>query len=164
VYVREPGGSPVSTAAAFPQRNYTIHSDSAWTQRVEVQGFAPIVWTRADGGAVPGGTFVANPLSRYLTVRLPKAQLGTPAPGWVFTVVLTGQDGFSPDQARGFAPTPQQFLFGVCPAPNPADPRCQVDPGIVPKAMDVITPAGVDQGTELDVTLGPVVIRGVPVP
>ena len=164
VYVREPGGSPVSTAAAFPQRNYTIHSDSAWTQRVEVQGFAPIVWTRADGSAVPGGTFVANPLSRYITVRLPKAQLGTPAPGWVFTVVLTGQDGFSPDQARGFAPTPQQFLFGVCPAPNPADPRCQVDPGIVPKAMDVITPAGVDQGTELDVTLGPVVIRGVPVP
>jgi glucoamylase len=164
VYVREPGVSPVSTAAAFPQRNYTIHGDSAWTQRVEVQGFAPVVWTRADGTAVPGGTFVANPLSRYITVRLPKAELGTPGPGWVFTVVLTGQDGFSPDQARGFASTPQQFLFGVCPSPNPADPRCQVDPGIVPKAMDVITPSGVDQATELDVTLGPVVIHGVPVP
>ena len=164
VYMREPGVAPVSTAAAFPQRNYTIHSDSAWAQRVEVQGFAPIVWTRADGSAVAGATFVANPLSRYITVRLPKAGLGTPGPGWVFTVVLTGQDGFSQDQARGFAPTPQSFLFGVCPAPNPADPRCQADPGSVPKAMDVITPAGTDQASELDVTLGPVVIRGVPVP
>src|SRR5262245_22179662 len=164
VYIREPGGSPVSTAAAFPQRNYTIHDDSAWTQRLEVQGFAPMVWTRANGTAVPGGTFVANPLSRYITVRLPKASFGTPGPGWVFTAVLTGQDGFSPDQARGFAATPQQFLFGVCPAPNPADPRCDADPGAVPKAMDVITAAGVDQATELDVTLGAVVIRGVPVP
>ena len=34
--------------------------------------------------------------------------------GWVFTVALTGQDGFSPDQARTFAATPQPFNFGVC--------------------------------------------------
>jgi glucoamylase len=33
----------------------------------------------------------------------------------------------------------------------------------VAKAMDVITPPGVSQATELDRTLGPVVIRGVPV-
>jgi carbohydrate-binding DOMON domain-containing protein len=78
-------------------------------------------------------------------------------------VVLTGQDGFSPDQARGFAPTPQDFLFGVCAAGNPS-PICGVDPGTVPKAMDVITPSGVDQDTELDPITGPVVIAGVPVP
>ena len=34
----------------------------------------------------------------------------------------------------------------------------------LPKAMDVLTPAGVDQATELDRSLGPVVLRGVPVP
>ena len=164
VYVREPGGTPTSTAAAFPQRNYAIDAGSAWTQRVEVQGFAPVVWTRADGTGVPGATFVANSLSRYITVRLPKATFGTPGLGWVFTVVLHGQDGFSPDQARGFAPTPQSFLFGVCPAPDPADPRCQVDPNTAPKAMDVITPAGVDQAAELDVTRGPVVLQGVAIP
>lgn len=164
VYMREPGASPTSTAAAFPQRNYTMAADSAWTQRVEVQGFAPVGWVRADGTAVPGATFVANSLSRYITVRLPKAQFGTPGTGWIFTVVLHGQDGFSPDQARGFAPTPQQFLFGVCAAPDPNDPRCQVDPNIEPKAIDVVTPAGVDQATELDVTLGPVVLTGVTVP
>jgi C-terminal binding-module, SLH-like, of glucodextranase len=76
-------------------------------------------------------------------------------------VVLTGQDGFSPDQARGFAPTPQEFQFGVCPAPS-ADPHCTVDPATVPKAIDVITPAGVSQAEELDYTINqPVTIEGV---
>jgi len=79
-------------------------------------------------------------------------------------LVLTGQDGFSQDQARGFAPTPESFLFGVCAAPNPADARCQVDPNTEPKAIDVITPPGVDQATELDVTRGPVVLTGQTVP
>jgi glucoamylase len=34
----------------------------------------------------------------------------------------------------------------------------------VPKAVDVIMPAGTSQATELDPTLGPVVIQPVPVP
>ena len=37
-------------------------------------------------------------------------------------------------------------------------------PSTVPKAMDVITPPGVTQATELDPTLGPVVIQPVTVP
>src|SRR5207249_11515949 len=83
---------------------------------------------------------------------LPTSSLGgTPASGWGFTVVLTGQDGFSPDQARGFTATPGQFTFGVC-ASASADPHCTVDPTTVPKAMDVITPSGVNQSDELDYT------------
>ncbi len=35
-----------------------------------------------------------------ITFSVPKAVLGQPTAGWGFTVVLTGQDGFSPDQAR----------------------------------------------------------------
>jgi hypothetical protein len=78
--------------------------------------------------------------------------------------VLTGQDGFSGDQARGFAPTPQDFQFGVCAAPS-ADPHCTVDPGTVPKAVDVVTPPGVLQSDELDYTLhNPVVLQGVAIP
>ena len=83
--------------------------------------------------------------------------------GWGFSVVLTGQDGFSSDQARAFAPTPQDFAFGVC-APGGAANVCSADPRTVPKAVDVITPAGVSQATELDPTLGPVVIQPVTVP
>jgi glucoamylase len=164
VYVRDPSVATTSTAAAFPQRNYTIDGASAWSQRIEIQGFASPVWVQADGTALTGASFSANSLSRYITITLPKAQFGTPTTGWVFNVVLHGQDGFSPDQARTFAATPQPFNFGVCAAANPADARCQVDPNTEPKAMDVITPAGVNQSSELDVTQGPVVLQGVQVP
>ena len=98
-----------------------------------------------------------------ITFRVSKASLGTPGPGWSFAVTLTGQDGFSSDQARGFAPTPQPFAFGVC-APGGAAPICGFDPTKVPKAVDVITPSGVAQSTELDYTLGPVALQGVTIP
>jgi glucoamylase len=78
--------------------------------------------------------------------------------------VLTGQDGFSPDQARGFAPTPQEFLFGVCEQPS-SDPHCTFDPGAVPKAIDVLTPAGVSQADLLDYTVHqPVTLQAVRIP
>jgi glucoamylase len=51
----------------------------------------------------------------------------------------------------------------VC-AANGTAKICTADPGSVPKAMDVITPAGVSQAAELDPTLGSVVIQPVPVP
>ena len=93
----------------------------------------------------------------------PRRSSARPGSGWGFSVVLTGQDGFSSDQARAFTPTAGAFPFGVC-APGGAAPICSVDPGTVPKAVDVITPAGVSQATELDPTLGPVVIQPVTVP
>jgi hypothetical protein len=81
-----------------------------------------------------------------------------------FTVVLTGQDGFSADQARGFASTPQPFQFGVC-ARQSSDSHCVVNAGSVPKAIDVVTPAGVSQSDELDYTMhNPVVLQDVTIP
>lgn len=145
-------------------------------------GLARVGWDRArpasccdglphaqpDGGHASGttlgtATISANPISRFITFSVPKASLGTPGPGWGFTVVLTGLDGFSPDQARGFAPTPQDFQFGVC-ATASGDPHCTFNPALVPKAVDVITAPGVQQSTMLDYTLGPVVLTGVALP
>ena len=163
VYVHTPGAPATSTAAAFPSRNYTIAPAGAWSQRVEAQGFAAPVWVNAGGGTVGTPFVLANGSDRTITIALPEAQFGTPASGWGFSVVLTGQDGFSPDQARGFAATPQPFLFGVC-APGGTSPICAVAPAAVPKAVDVITPPGVSQATELDPTRGPVVIQPVTVP
>ena len=163
VYVHTPGAPATSTAAAFPSRNYTIAPAGAWNQRVEVQGFAAPVWVNAGGGTVGTPFALANGSDRTITIALPEAQFGTPASGWGFSVVLAGQDGFSPDQARGFAATPQPFLFGVC-APGGTSPICAVPPATVPKAVDVITPPGVSQATELDPTRGPVVIQPVTVP
>jgi carbohydrate-binding DOMON domain-containing protein len=78
--------------------------------------------------------------------------------------VLTGQDGFSPDQARSFAPTPQEWQFGVCQTAS-ADPHCTFDPNRVPKAVDVITPTGVSQSDELDyIAHTPVTLQDVTIP
>ncbi len=160
VYVHVPGASPASTQAAYATRNYTIAPADSWSQLVEVQGFAPPVWQDANGNPL-GTAFVAgSTTTKTITIGLPQAQFGTPGPGWSFAVVLTGQDGFSSDQARAFTPTPGQFTFGVC-APGGTSPVCSFDPNMVPKAMDVLTPPDVSQATELDPTLGPVVIQGV---
>jgi len=163
VYVHSAGAAATSTAAAFASRNYTIAPADAWSQRIEVQGFASPVWVDANGNSVGTATVLSSAVANTITIELPAAALGTPASGWSFAVVLTGQNGFSSDQARGFAATPQDFLFGVC-APGGTSPICTTDPGTMPKAMDVITPAGGDQASELDPTLGPVVIHAVPVP
>jgi len=95
---------------------------------------------------------------------LPRAAFGSVASGWVFTVALTGQDGFSSDQARAFTPTPGAFTFGVCPTTGDLNPICAVLPSKVPEVMDTITPPGVMQSDELDPTKGPVVLQGVTVP
>jgi glucan 1,4-alpha-glucosidase len=163
VYVHVPGASATSTQAAFASRNYTIAPAGAWSQRVEVQGFASPVWVNAAGNSVGTASALAVQADRTITVALPEAQFGTPASGWGFSVVLTGQDGFSADLARAFTATPGAFTFGVC-APGGTAPICSVDPTTVPKAMDVITPPGVSQATELNPTLGPVVIQPVTVP
>jgi len=161
VYVWEPGASPVSQAAAFPQRNYGLAD--GWTQRIEVQGFAAPVWLDAAGASKGDAAVRASQAARTITVALPKSAFGTPGAGWRFAVVLHGQDGFSADQARGFAATPQPYAFGVC-APDTGGPICALDPGTVPKAMDIVVPAGTSQETELNPATGPVRISSVTVP
>ncbi|HEX8004867.1 MAG TPA: glucodextranase DOMON-like domain-containing protein [Trebonia sp.] len=163
MYVHVPGASSTSTQAAFASRNYTISSAGAWSQRLEVQGFAAPVWVNPGGGTVGTPLVLANQGDRTITIALPEAQFGTPTSGWGFSVVLTGQDGFSSDQARAFTQYPGAFTFGVCPSGDTA-PVCEVDPATVPKAMDVITPPGVSQATELNPLAGPAVIQPVTVP
>lgn len=162
ILVRDPSASPDSTAAPFASRNWTIDPGSAWTERIEVQGFVDPVFVDAAGTPLGTVTVQASQPARTITVIVPKSAFGTPASGWRFAVVLHGQDGFSPDQARGFTPTAGQFSFGVCAPGNPSS-ICALDPNTMPKAMDVLTPAGVDQATELDPAAG-AVIQGVPVP
>lgn len=163
VYVRDPAGTTTSTAPSFPQRNYTVDPAAAWTRLIEVQGFGQR-FIDASGATVGTVSIRGTQATRYITFTVTKAALGgTPAPGWSFAVVLTGQDGFSPDQARGFQPQAQDFQFGVCTpeAVALADPRCAVDPNTVAKAMDILTPPGVQQSEVLDPLALPVVIPAV---
>src|SRR5262249_52343685 len=144
VFVRDPKAAVFSSAAAFSSRNYTIAPDSAWSSRIEVQGFAGPVFVDATGNPLGTVTVTANQATRSILIAVPKAALGQPGTGWVFTVALHGQDGFSADQARGFARTAQPFQFGLC-APGGTSPVCGIDPGTAPKVVDTIPPTGVDQ-------------------
>jgi carbohydrate-binding DOMON domain-containing protein len=141
-----------------------IANAAAWSRLVEVQGFGQR-YIDAHGATLGTVSISANAISRFITFSVPTASLGgVPGSGWGFTVVLTGQDGFSSDQARGFAPTPQSYQFGVC-AASSSDAHCTFDPNRVPKAVDVLTPAGVLQSNELDYTLHtPVTLQDVTIP
>jgi glucoamylase len=164
IYVHTPDDAPTSTAAAYASRNYTIAPADAWSQRLEVQGFAAPVWDDAGGGQV--GTplaVVASTLSDTITIALPESSFGTPGSGWTLTVALAGQDGFSPDLARAFTTSAGAYSFGVCPA-NGTAAICGVDPGTVPKLMDTLTPPGTSQAAELDPALGPPTLHGVTAP
>jgi glucoamylase len=164
IYVHTPDGAATSTAAAYPARNYTIAPDDAWSQRLEVQGFASPVWDDAGGDQVgTPSAVVASTLSDTITIALPEASFGTPTTGWTFTLALAGQDGYSSDLARAFTTAAGAYSFGVCPVGGTAA-ICSVDPGSVPQVMDTITPPGTSQAAELDPTLGAPTLHGVTAP
>ncbi len=164
IYVHAPGAATTSTASAYPgNMNYTIATP--WSERLEAQGFASPVWVDAAGNSLGTPQFVADTPSATVTLIVPESTFGTVGSGWTFTVALTGQDGTHFPPTRDFTATPGAYTFGVC-ASGGTSPICSpsVDANSVPKVMDTITPPGVSQATELDPTLGPVVLQGVSVP
>ncbi len=164
VYVHDPNAAPSDTSseAAYPSRNYGIAASAAWSRLIEVQGFGQR-YVDAHGTFLGTVAISANQVSHYITFGVAASTLGPVGSGWGFTVVLTGQDGFSSDQARSFTAVPAPYSFGVCAAAS-SDAHCTVDPASVPKAMDVLTASGVLQSSELDYTLGPVTITDVVIP
>ncbi len=163
IYVHDPSAANTSTASAIPAENYSIVPADAWSERVEAQGFAPVQWVNAANASLGSAQLIADPPSGTATIVLPRAAFGTVGPGWVFTLALTGQDGTNPTNLRAFAATPQDFAFGVC-AAGGSQPICSVDPNTVPKVMDTIPPAGVDQANELNPLNGPVQLHGISPP
>jgi carbohydrate-binding DOMON domain-containing protein len=158
VYVHDPAASSTSTAASFPQRNYRISAAGAWSRLLEVQGFGQR-FVDASGATLGTISIRADDISRYITFSVPRSALGNPGPGWGFAVALTAQDGFSPDQARSFASTPQPFNLGRC-ATESADPHCTFPLAQLPKVMDALPsgPDALDYTVHSPVTLSPAVM------
>ena len=102
IYVHDPSATATSTAAAFTTRNYTIAPADAWSERLELEGFASPVWVDPSGASLGSAQMIEDQSAGTVTVVLPTSAFGTVGPGWVFTLGLTGQNGYSADNARGF--------------------------------------------------------------
>ena len=161
--MRNPSATTTSTAAAYPSSTTRSRRARAWSERIEAQGFAPPIWVDAGGTSLGSVQQVVDDPSGTITLIVPQSVFGTVGSGWVFTVALTGQNGFNSYQARDFTATPGAYTFGVC-APGGTAPICAYNPSLVPYVIDTITPPAVQQSTELDPTLGPVALSGVAVP
>jgi glucoamylase len=165
VYVRNPVATSTSTQAAYTARNYTIAPADGWSELLEAQGFAPVVWKDPSGNSLGAGELIVDDgAPGTATLVLPTSAFGTVGSGWTFTVALTGQDGFNADQARGFLKNPDGFDFGVCAAGDTTDTICSVNPNNVANVIDTIPPAGVSQASEWNLTTGTAVLQGVTVP
>ncbi|HUA43708.1 MAG TPA: glucodextranase DOMON-like domain-containing protein [Solirubrobacteraceae bacterium] len=167
VYVRNPAATSTSTSSAYPSvMNYSIAPADAWSEWLEAQGFAPVVWENPSGASLGAAQLVVddsiNGSSGTATLIVPQSAFGTIGPGWVFTVALTGQGSGTPP-VRGFTSTPGQYTFGVCASGN-TNLICSQSPNSVPNVMDTITPPGVSQDAELDPLTPPVELQGVTVP
>jgi hypothetical protein len=162
VFIRDPQAGAFSTDPPHPLRNFRIAKSSAWSSRIEVQGFASPVFVDARGRRMGSVSVLADEKLKTVRIGVQKAALGTPAHGWVFTIALHGQEGFSQDQARSFARAPQAYQFGVCELDATAR-ICDTAPTKVAKVMDVIPPADVLQSEELDPTPGRVTLHGITV-
>jgi len=189
LYIHSPSTSEVQSTAAANPWNYSVAPSSAWNQLIEVDGFGTDDWvTPASSTAgLTGSGSLGTPQVQVaastapesngetpgvISITVPAATLGAPAngswSGWTFTLALTGQDGFGFYDARTFTPTPGPYTFGVCSAAvasGPSPPAiCSYNPSLVPYVLDTVPPAGVDVRSELNPTLGPVVLQGVTVP
>src|SRR6195952_4607697 len=130
LYVTVPGATPTTTNASYASRNYRLATP--WNRLLEVQGFGQR-FVDAAGTTLGTITIGARSISRYITFSVSKAALGgTPTSGWSYALTLTGQDGFSSDQARGFQTLPQDYQFGEC-ATASTDAHCTAPTSTLPK-------------------------------
>ena len=117
------------------------------------------------GGATLGtATIRANQVSRFITFSVPKAS-ARPAGQRLGLHGGADRPGRLQPRPGAAASSRRRRTSSSASAPTASsDPHCTFAPSLVPKAVDVITPPGVAQSTELDYTLGPVVIKGVTIP
>ena len=163
VYVHVPGAATTSTAAA----NAAAQLHDRARVRVEPAdpgaGLRPALRRRDGRDARHGHDHGERDLALHHVQRPEGVARRSPARAGASPSCSPARTASARTRRAASSRRRRTFQFGVC-ATASADPHCTFDPGTVPKAIDVITPAGVIQSTELDYTLGPVVLQGVTIP
>jgi glucoamylase len=162
--LHSPAPATAGNYSGAPLDNYTIAPDAAWNQLVQVDGFGNDNWVTpaSTSGGIAGATSLGTPQVSFtqlaqgangetpglVDITLPDSVLGTPGPGWTFTLTLAGQNGFASTDLRGFTATPGQYTFGVCSTQTAAQASppaiCGENPNDVPDVMDTIPPLATD--------------------
>ncbi len=65
VYVHDPGVASTSSQSAYSNMNYGIAPSSAWTERLEAQGFVSPIWVDASGTSRGTAQFVVRRRQRH---------------------------------------------------------------------------------------------------
>ncbi len=142
LYVHNPAATTIIDGRRVPAAELHDRPADAWSERLEAQGFAALVWQNASGTALRARQFVVDNASGTATLVLPESVFGTVGSGWTFAVALTGQNGFNSYQARDFVQFPAatgnaRRLRRLSDRGDTA-PICSYRPGMVPKVMSTI--------------------------
>jgi alpha-amylase/alpha-mannosidase (GH57 family) len=134
IYIDTDGKPGSGSRQLFMGRNAFARSGSEWEFAVMANmdevglydsGLKPVAQAKVGAWG--------DPVTRSMTVRVPKASVGKPDKNWKVIAFLVGHDGYSSGRVRPITPTAQEWTFGG--STNPSEPRI----------MDVVVPPGQNQ-------------------
>ncbi|MDI6638774.1 MAG: glucodextranase DOMON-like domain-containing protein [Bacillota bacterium] len=119
---------------ALGGRHVSFAPESAWEYAIWVEGWNQKIFT-ADGKEVQAAIRVSqDPVNKIISIRIPRAALGDPQPGWGYQVFLLSQEGYpSPGnlRVREVLSTAQEWRLG-------GGHDSEIDPNVI----DLLAPAG----------------------
>ncbi len=118
-------------------RHVRFAPESAWEYAIWVEGWNQKIFT-ADGREVQAAIRVSqDPVNRVISVRIPRAALGEPQPGWGYQVFVLSQEGYPAPgslRVREVLSTAQEWRLG-------GGDDSEIDPNVI----DMLAPAGTTQ-------------------
>ncbi len=138
IYVDQDGIEGSGALWSLERRNADFSPASAWEYVVwcapSFDGFAPHVVDSEGTEYYSGVSVSVDQAADIITVDVPKTILGSPDPGWRYTVVMLGQNGYEPGRVRPVVEDAGQWVLG-------GGDNGQFDSNII----DLVAEAGVDQ-------------------
>ncbi len=138
IYVDKDGIEGSGAAWSLDRRNVDFSPASAWEYVIwcapPFDGFDPHVVDSEGTEYYSGVNVSVDQAADVITVDVAKTILGSPDPGWRYTVVMLGQNGYEPGRVRPVVEDVGQWVLG-------GGDNGQFDSNIV----DLVTEAGVDQ-------------------